>query len=108
MSLSFYIKPTSGSSTPNINLQILSQSNGCSSVPLSSLGQSSGGQNGFMKYDIYLGNFLGSSNNGEVSAFAAAFKGCGGASADQINQIKFINPGGSDVGFCLDEVELLG
>lgn len=45
----------------------------------------------------------------QVSAFAAAFEGCGGLKADEINKITFSSKAASkDQQFCLADIKLQG
>lgn len=65
-------------------------------------------RNGFTKFDIYLGLF-DRADEYTVVAFAAEFKGCGGNSAVELNQLMFMNdlPEESQE-VCFDKIRLVG
>lgn len=106
VSLEFWVKTSVG--VPDININIAGPKGSCRFVKLQDMNRSAASHEDYAKFDIYLGLFDRADEH-TVVAFAAEFKGCGGNTAGELDQIMFRNDLPEDTQtICLDQIRLVG
>ncbi|GMH39085.1 hypothetical protein BSKO_06983 [Bryopsis sp. KO-2023] len=90
---------------PKVNIALVGSEGECNSLKLAELNKSRN-QNGFDRYDIYLGLFEANRPDAVV-AFADSFNGCGNNANNQVHSILIKNTQAYDQEICIDSVKLM-
>lgn len=104
VSLEMWVRTQEG--VPKLRFQLKGTQGECGMVGLNDL-QSAGENNGYSRYTIYLGLFDFGAHHARVTAFASDFKGCGGNTAVDIQDLYIRNDQREAQFVCIDNVKLI-
>ncbi|GMH41450.1 hypothetical protein BSKO_09360 [Bryopsis sp. KO-2023] len=104
VSLEMWIRTADG--IPEVKLQLSGAKGECGMVSLKDL-QPAGESNGYSRYTIYLGLFDFGAHHARITAFASEFRGCGGNSAADVQDLFIRNDQGRKQFICVDNVQLI-
>lgn len=95
-------------SVPDVRINLAGPKGVCHAVRMQDLQKSGNRSDGYSKFDVFLGLFDRREDHSPVM-FSADFKGCGGNTAQEINQLMFRNDLPLQIQeVCLDSIQLVG